>query len=301
MAHQTSDYAGWLLRLTVEYWITIKAKPGKRGTCCSLWLSERWQVREVSGRSIATSSASAHSIEPLEMASSICNFKAPGSVLERCGHVYVCVYLACVRVRACVSHYSFVSPEWVVAIQALCVQSERRREAHLDMRSQIIHLTLRQEGSTERRRAKLKENEEKKGKKGGGEIREGDDERKTNKRVNGVNCKGARGSGLHWRETVMRKSAFVRANGRDGAKKKMRARQRPNAIVLFLSGRRSDFIARSFTMSSWGFSAPVMTIANLCKDMDYTRAKLATKHSIIHILYPAWPHFLENCIDKSLS
>lgn len=46
MAHQTSDYAGWLLRLTVEYWITIKAKPGKRGTCCSLWLSERWQVRE---------------------------------------------------------------------------------------------------------------------------------------------------------------------------------------------------------------------------------------------------------------
>lgn len=167
MAHQTSDYAGWLLRLTVEYWITIKAKPGKRGTCCSLWLSERWRVREVSGWSIATSSASAHSIEPLEMASSICNFKAPGSVLERCGHVYVCVYLACVRVRACVSHYSFVSPEWVVAIQALCVQSERRREAHLDMRSQIIHLTLRQEGSTERRRAKLKESEEKKGKKRG--------------------------------------------------------------------------------------------------------------------------------------
>lgn len=81
-----------------------------------------------------------------------------------------------------------------MAIQALCVQSERRREAHLDMRSQIIHLTLRQEGSTERRRAKLKESEEKKGKKGG--IREGDDERKTN-RVNGVNCKGARGSGLH--------------------------------------------------------------------------------------------------------
>lgn len=73
----------------------------------------------------------------------------------------------CVRVCACVSHYSFVSPEWVVAIQALCVQSERRREAHLHMRSQIIHLTLRQEGSTERRRAKLKESEEKKGKKRG--------------------------------------------------------------------------------------------------------------------------------------
>lgn len=56
-----------------------------------------------------------------------------------------------------------------MAIQALCVQSERRREAHLDMRSQIIHLTLRQEGSTERRRAKLKESEEKKGKKKKGE------------------------------------------------------------------------------------------------------------------------------------
>lgn len=83
-----------------------------------------------------------------------------------------------------------------MAIQALCVQSERRREAHLDMRSQIIHLTLRQEGSTERRRATLKESEEKKGEKKGG-TREADDERKTNKRVNGVNCKGARGSGLH--------------------------------------------------------------------------------------------------------
>lgn len=78
----------------------------------------------------------------------------------------------CVRVCACVSHYSFVSPEWVVAIQALCVQSERRREAHLHMRSQIIHLTLRQEGSTERRRAKLKESEEKKGKKKGESERE---------------------------------------------------------------------------------------------------------------------------------
>lgn len=57
------------------------------------------------------------------------------------------------------------------------------------MRSQIIHLTLRQEGSTERRRAKLKESE--------GEKRECERDtkgRKTNKRMNGVNCKGAGGS-----------------------------------------------------------------------------------------------------------
>lgn len=116
---------------------------------------QRWQVRDESGWSTATSSASAHSAQPLELASLIYNFKAPGSVLERCGHVFVW--------GVCVSHYSYVSPEWAMAIQSLCEEWERRREAHLDMRSQIIHLTLHQEGSTERRRAKLKESEIKTG------------------------------------------------------------------------------------------------------------------------------------------
>lgn len=214
--------------------------------------------------------------------------------------VRVCLFGVCESARMCES--LLICVPWVSRGHSspLCAEWEETRGPS---RHEITDYTLNASprGLNRAQESKIEGERGKKGKKKKGGTREGDDERKTNKRVNGVNCKGARGSGLHWRETVMRKSAFVRANGRDGAKKKMRARQRPNAIVLFLSGRQSDFIARSFTMSSWGFSAPVMTIANLCKDMDYTRAKLATKHSIIHILYPAWPHFLENCIDKSLS
>lgn len=55
---------------------------------------------------MATSSASVHSIEPFELASSICNFKASGSALERFGHVFVFVWCVCARVV----NYSFVSP-----------------------------------------------------------------------------------------------------------------------------------------------------------------------------------------------
>lgn len=151
MAHQTSHYAGWLLLLNIG-WLSrpnlAKEAPVAHYGC------QRWQVREASGRSIATSSASPHSIEPLDLASSICNFKAPESELERCGHVYM--FVRCVFV--CVAHYSFVSP-WVSRGHSvpLCAGRVRRREAHLDMRSQIMYLTLHQEGSTERRRAKLKE------------------------------------------------------------------------------------------------------------------------------------------------
>lgn len=73
---------------------------------------------------------------------------------------------------------------------------------------------------------------------------------------------------------------FEQADTRDGAKKKMRPAERYCAP---LSGRQSDFIARSLTMSSGVLSASLMTTANLNKDMDYTGAKLATKRSIIHV------------------
>lgn len=125
------------------------------------------------------------SIESLDLASSICNFKAPGRALKGCVHS-ACLF------SLCVAHYSFVSLEWIVSIRALCAQSEGRRELHLDTRSQIIHLTLRQEGSTEHRRAKLKGWE-------GGE--QGDKwetrARKTNKRFDGFNCKQVKGSSVH--------------------------------------------------------------------------------------------------------
>lgn len=75
----------------------------------------------------------------------------------------------------------------------------------------------------------MKESEEKTQERGEG------GEREKSKQENGVNRKkGAGGSRLDRRGKQRRESvcAFERANRRDGAKKKMRARQRLNAIVL---------------------------------------------------------------------
>lgn len=208
---------------------------------------QRWQVREASGRSIATSSASAHSIE---LASSICNFKAPGSALERCAHVCVCLFGVCARVL--VRGSLLICVPWVSHSHSvpLCAERVRGREAHLDMRSQIIHLTLRQEarrsaGERNCRRArgaheqeKSKQESERCEPQGGQEEADWTEEKTVTEKV--------------W--------VFERASSRDGAKKKMRA---AGCYCAFLSGRQSDFIALSLTMCSGGFSVSMMTIANL--------------------------------------
>lgn len=100
-----------------------------------------------------------------------------------------CVRVCLVCVCVCVCGSLLICVPWVSCGHSvpLCAQWERRREAHLDMRSQIIHLTLRQEGSTEHKRAKLKESEE--GKKR--ERERNEREEKQTKRMN-VNCKGGR-------------------------------------------------------------------------------------------------------------
>lgn len=158
------------------------------------------------------------------------------------------------------------------------------------MRSQIIHLTLHQEGSAERGRAKLKHGDEKKKQatregRGRDKRSESKQERKRSKaakrgsRLGGWGKKGEGGKGVRWREPP-------------GETERKRKWGRLNAIVRPLSGRQNGFIAQSCTVSSRVFSAPMMTIANLCKDMDYTGAKLATKRSIIHVLFSAWPRCL---------
>lgn len=126
LCSQKSHYAGWLLWLTVENWMTIKAKAGKRGTCCSLQLSEmtgqwgEWMVNSHLLCLCTLNWAFGASIINMQLQSL---WECTGEVLG----VYVfvwCVYV-CVCVLACVAHYSFVSPEWAVAIQSLCAQSER--------------------------------------------------------------------------------------------------------------------------------------------------------------------------------
>lgn len=107
------------------------------------------------------------------------------------------------------------------------------------MRSQIIHLTLRQEGSTERRRAKLKNERG----------------RKTNKGMNGANCKGAGGSRLDRRENsdeCVCVCVFERANRREGVKKKTRERQWLNAIVLSYQDGRAILLLAALQCAAEG-------------------------------------------------
>lgn len=90
------------------------------------------------------------------------------------------------------------------------------------MRSQIIHLTLHQEGSTERGRAKLKQGDEKKQ-----ATREWRGETKgvrANKSVSVVKLQKEEADWKDGKKGGRRKGrAFEGAAGRDGAKKKMRA------------------------------------------------------------------------------
>lgn len=239
MAHQTSHYTGWLLLLNIG-WLSrpnlAKEAPVAHYSC------QRWQVKEASGRSIATSYASAHSIEPLELASSICNFKAPESELERCGHVYM--FVRCVFVCVCGS--LLICVPWVSRGHSvpLCAERVRRREAHLDMRSQIMYLTLHQEGSAERRRAKLKE-------------RKG--EKQTRAWTPYCSRKPIGQKKKQWWESVC-----VWESGHERLSKKVNEGETTaECYCAFLSGWQSDFIAHSLTVCSGGLSALMMTLANL--------------------------------------
>lgn len=100
-----------------------------------------------------------------------------------------------------------------------------------------------------------------------------------------MNCEGARGSRLYRRENSDENECICETWSEK--KKKMSETAVTECYCAFLSGRQNDFIACSLKMCSGGFSAPMMTTANLCKDMDYTGAKLASKHSIIHLLFSA--------------
>lgn len=75
---------------------------------------------------------------------------------ECAGEVWWCVGSVCVWLITHLCPLSELRPFSPFVLTA------RRREAHLDMRSQIIYLTLRQKGFTERRRVKLKGSDEKK-------------------------------------------------------------------------------------------------------------------------------------------
>lgn len=235
---QTSHYGAWLLWLTVENWMTIKAKAGKRGTCCSLKLSEmtgQWGEWMVNCHLVCLCTLN------WAFGASIINMQLQ-SLWEYTGEVLG----VCVCVLACVAHYSFVSPEWAVAIQSpLCAEREKRREAHLDMRSQIIHLTLRQEGSTKRKRAKLKESE-------GGEKAAKEKARKTNNAtMAGVNREGAGDSGAGRRESA---SVSKRMGETEGTMK-TRARQQLNAIVLPYRDAREVLLPTALQCAAEGLTS----------------------------------------------
>lgn len=150
------------------------------------------------------------------------------------------------------------------------------------MRSQIIYSALDQEGLTGGT-----------GKEGEEEERRGGDKRRSSKleRQSRKSTKGRRKADCKEKKSVSEAAAGRRRR----EEKKKRKWEQLKCYCAFLSGWQSAFIAQSVTVSSRVFSAPAMTAANLCKDMDYTRAKLATKHSIIHAPFSVWP----GCLYKA--
>lgn len=251
LCSQTGHYAGWLLWLTVENWMTIKAKAVKRDTCCSLQPSEmtgqwgEWMVNSYLLCLCTLNRAFGASIINMQLQSL---WECAGEVLG----VYVFVWCVCMCVLACGS--LLICVPWVSCGHSvpLCAEWERRREAHLDMRSQIIHLTLRQEGSTEHKRAKLKESE------GGKERERNEREKKQTKRMN-MNCKGAGESRPGRRESV----SVWESEQERWRERENEGNTGSECYCAFLSGSQSDFIAHNLTMCSRGLSVPMMTIANL--------------------------------------
>lgn len=75
-------------------------------------------------------------------------------------------------------------------------------------------------------------------------------EKQTRLNVNGVNCKGARGSGLHRRENSDKKECICESEQERWSEKENEGETAAECYCAFLSGRQSNFIARSFTMSS---------------------------------------------------
>lgn len=119
----------------------------------------------------------------------------------------------------------------------LCAERERERkqEANLDMRSQIIHLTLRQEGSTGHRRAKLKQSEGAKKRKK--RTRGGDKREKSKQKTRW--CKRRTRAACAWH-------AYEKPCLCDEGHGRLGRRETAFAFVFSLSRWQRNFIACSF-------------------------------------------------------
>ena len=135
-----------------QRWLKKKKKQNKknRGTCCSL------RPSEMTGQT-GEWTVNSHPPLPLRIQLSLWSWhhqyatsKPPGSALERCGRVCVCVCVCVCLLGVCLCVWLITHlcpPSEPRPFSPFCAPGERgRREAHLDMRSQIIHLTLRQRG-----------------------------------------------------------------------------------------------------------------------------------------------------------
>lgn len=111
--------SGWLSR---TYWLQIK----KTGTCCSLKPSEMTGQRDEWTVNAPPSPPTYISIEPLVVASSICNFKAPW---ENAGEGCVCLRRAGARVWL-ITHLCTLGELWLFS--PFCVQSVRRGDGGVE-------------------------------------------------------------------------------------------------------------------------------------------------------------------------
>lgn len=204
--------------------MTIKARAGRGGTCCSLRSSE------MTGQS-GERTVNSHLLCTFNWAfgAGIINMQLQ-SPWECVGEVWASVRLcfASVFVSTCGSLLICVPRVSNSHSVPLCAERERRRKAHLNMRSQIIHLTLCQEGSTACRRVKLKESEERKR----GEESEMKGEEK---QTLGRTVWTAERAGGDWMEGKTDEEVLERASGKRWSKKENEVETRHECYCAFLS------------------------------------------------------------------
>lgn len=134
LPHQRGHYTGWLPWPTVEYWMILRVRAGRKKHLLPITGCQRWQVGKKSAHGQwPPSSAQPHSIAFGSWHHQYATSKPLGVRWRASGRVFVFAGCVCVRVctRVCVHvvNYSFVSHWRATATHPpLCAWRVRRQE-----------------------------------------------------------------------------------------------------------------------------------------------------------------------------
>lgn len=230
--------------------MTIKAKAGKRDTCCSLKPSEmtgqqgEWMVNSYLLYLCTLNWAFGARIINMQLQS-----------LWECwrGARWLCVCLVCVFVCQrvwLITHLCPLSELWPFSPFVRGVREETRGPSRHEITDYTLNASPR--GLNGAQKSKIE------GEWGGKRERERRKREKQTKGMN-VNCKGAGESRPGRRESV----SVWECEQETWKKKENEGKTGTECYCAFLSGSQNSFIAHSLTMCSRGLSVPMMTIANL--------------------------------------